>query len=180
LIYLLADPHHPVHYHHMEMALEEACTAYDKAEVPIGAVVVHPERGVIGRGYNQREQLIDPTAHAEMIALTQAAAALRSWRLEGCSLYVTLEPCPMCAGPSYRPVCRLFSMVAQTLKRERVIPSIESPMTPGLTTVVVSWVEYVPTNVPTYYAGFSRNAALKARSDSSFPCHPFRHHVAPW
>ncbi|NBO92370.1 MAG: nucleoside deaminase [Planctomycetia bacterium] len=95
---LLADPHHPVHYHHMEMALEEACTAYNKAEVPIGAVVVHPERGVIGRGYNQREQLIDPTAHAEMIALTQAAAALRSWRLEGCSLYVTLEPCPMCAG----------------------------------------------------------------------------------
>jgi tRNA(adenine34) deaminase len=66
--------------------------------VPIGAVVVSFERGVLGRAHNQREALNDPTAHAEMIAITQAAAALRSWRLEGCALYVTLEPCPMCAG----------------------------------------------------------------------------------
>ncbi|MGL4551250.1 MAG: nucleoside deaminase [Gemmataceae bacterium] len=95
---LFTDPGHPFHHHHMEMALEEARAAYDAAEVPIGAVVVHPERGVIGRGHNQRERLLDPTAHAEMIALTQAAASLRSWRLEMCSLYVTLEPCPMCAG----------------------------------------------------------------------------------
>jgi tRNA(adenine34) deaminase len=99
LLDLLArDPLHPFHAYHMEMALEEARAAFDEEEVPIGAVVVDCERGVIARAHNQREQLVDPTAHAEMIALTQAAAALRSWRLEGCALYVTLEPCPMCAG----------------------------------------------------------------------------------
>jgi tRNA(adenine34) deaminase len=95
---MLRDPRHPFHVLHMEMALEEAQAAYDEEEVPIGAVVVHLEHGVIARAHNQREQLADPTAHAEMIALTQAAAALRSWRLEDCALYVTLEPCPMCAG----------------------------------------------------------------------------------
>src|SRR4029077_7578399 len=67
-------------------------------EVPIGCVIVSLERGVIARAHNQREMLKDPTAHAEMIAITQAAASLRSWRLENCVLYVTLEPCPMCAG----------------------------------------------------------------------------------
>jgi tRNA(adenine34) deaminase len=82
----------------MGLALDEARTAYASAEVPIGAVVVHPEYGVIGRGHNLRERRQDPTAHAEMIALAQAAAVVRSWRLEGCSIYVTLEPCPMCAG----------------------------------------------------------------------------------
>ena len=94
----LSDPGHPFHLHHMEMALEEANIAADEDEVPIGAVVVSPRHGVLGRAHNQREQLKDPTAHAEMIAITQAAQALRSWRLEGCILYVTLEPCPMCAG----------------------------------------------------------------------------------
>jgi tRNA(adenine34) deaminase len=83
---------------HMEMALDEALAAAAADEVPVGAVIVHFERGVVARAHNQREQLLDPTAHAEMIAVTQAAAALRSWRLEGCALYVTLEPCPMCAG----------------------------------------------------------------------------------
>src|SRR5271157_202365 len=82
----------------MEMALEEAAIAADEAEVPVGAVIVSLERGVIARAHNQREVLRDPTAHAEMIAITQAAQALGSWRLEGCILYVTLEPCPMCAG----------------------------------------------------------------------------------
>ncbi len=81
----------------MEMALEEARAALEEKEVPIGAVIVHGEQ-VIARAHNQREQLRDPTAHAEMIAITQAAAALGSWRLEDCALYVTLEPCPMCAG----------------------------------------------------------------------------------
>jgi tRNA(adenine34) deaminase len=94
----LTDPRHPFHVHHMEMALEEAAAAADADEVPVGAVVVSLERGVIARAYNQREALNDPTAHAEMIALTQAAQALGSWRLENCLLYVTLEPCPMCAG----------------------------------------------------------------------------------
>jgi tRNA(adenine34) deaminase len=82
----------------MEMALEEAGIAASEDEVPVGAVVVSLEKGVIGRGHNQREALKDPTAHAEMIAITQAASSLGSWRLEGCLIYVTLEPCPMCAG----------------------------------------------------------------------------------
>jgi tRNA(adenine34) deaminase len=81
----------------MQLALEEAEQAMREDEVPIGAVIVHDGR-VIARAHNQREQLHDPTAHAEMIAITQAAEALGSWRLEGCTLYVTLEPCPMCAG----------------------------------------------------------------------------------
>jgi tRNA(adenine34) deaminase len=81
----------------MRLALQEAEQALAEDEVPIGAVIVHQER-VIASGHNQREQLRDPTAHAEMIAITQAAAALNSWRLEDCTLYVTLEPCPMCAG----------------------------------------------------------------------------------
>jgi tRNA(adenine34) deaminase len=94
-----SDPRHPFHVMHMEMAIEEALIASDEDEVPVGAVIVSLERGeVIARAHNQREQLQDPTAHAEMVAITQAAAALRSWRLEQCILYVTLEPCPMCAG----------------------------------------------------------------------------------
>lgn len=85
------------HERWMRLALDEARAAAEEDEVPVGAIVVANGR-VIGCGHNQREQLSDPTAHAEMIAITQAAATLGSWRLEGCTLYVTLEPCPMCAG----------------------------------------------------------------------------------
>ena len=88
----------PVHLLHMEMALEEAARGVSLDEVPIGAVIVHSEKGVIARAHNQRERLQDPTAHAEMIAITEAARTLGSWRLEEAVLYVTLEPCPMCAG----------------------------------------------------------------------------------
>ena len=95
---LLSDPRHPFHTAHMEMAIEEAHIAADEDEVPIGCVIVSQEKGVIARAHNQRETLNDPTGHAEMIAITQAASALQSWRLENCILYVTLEPCPMCAG----------------------------------------------------------------------------------
>ena len=94
----LTDPGHPFHLHHMELALDEAAAAAAEDEVPVGAVIVSFERGVIARARNQRERLLDPTAHAEMIAITQAAQALQSWRLDQCVLYVTLEPCPMCAG----------------------------------------------------------------------------------
>jgi tRNA(adenine34) deaminase len=94
----LLDPRHPFHVMHMEMALEEARLAALEDEVPVGAVIVSLSGGVLARAHNQREQLKDPTAHAEVIAITQAAAALGSWRLENCVLYVTLEPCPMCAG----------------------------------------------------------------------------------
>jgi tRNA(adenine34) deaminase len=88
---------------YMRQALREAEAALAEDEVPIGAVIVYEEpAGGIGRviaaAHNQREQLRDPTAHAEMIAITQAAQALSNWRLERCTLYVTLEPCPMCAG----------------------------------------------------------------------------------
>jgi tRNA(adenine34) deaminase len=82
---------------YMQMALTEAHAAEMEGEVPVGAVIVHQDR-VIASAHNQREQLHDPTAHAEMIAITQAAESLSSWRLEGCRMYVTLEPCPMCAG----------------------------------------------------------------------------------
>ena len=81
----------------MGEALKEAEKALEAGEVPVGAVIVHRGR-IIARAHNQRETLRDPTAHAEMIALTQAASALDRWRLTGCTLYVTLEPCTMCAG----------------------------------------------------------------------------------
>ena len=93
---LTPDPTSP-HEAFMRLALEEAEAALAEDEVPVGAVIVYEGR-VIARAHNQREQLRDPTAHAEMIAITQAAEARRSWRLDGCTLYVTLEPCPMCAG----------------------------------------------------------------------------------
>lgn len=88
---------HSIHEHFMRRAIELGMMAYDQEEVPVGALIVHEGR-IIGEGYNQRETLKDPTAHAEMLAITQAAAARNSWRLLDCTLYVTLEPCPMCAG----------------------------------------------------------------------------------
>jgi tRNA(adenine34) deaminase len=94
----LNDVRNPLHVHHMEMALEEAGAGAAADEVPVGCVIVSFERGIVGRAHNQREVLQDPTAHAEMLAITQAAQALGSWRLENCALYVTLEPCAMCAG----------------------------------------------------------------------------------
>jgi len=84
--------------YYMRLALQEAEAAAEEDEVPVGAVIVHPERRVIASDHNRREQLRDPTAHAEMLAITQAAEALGSWRLDDCTLFVTLEPCPMCAG----------------------------------------------------------------------------------
>jgi tRNA(adenine34) deaminase len=78
-------------------ALRIAEAALEHDEVPVGCLIVHDGR-IVGRAHNQREMLQDPTAHAEMIAITQAAEALGSWRLTGCTLYVTLEPCAMCAG----------------------------------------------------------------------------------
>lgn len=85
------------HQRFMELALQEARIADQEDEVPVGAVIVHAGR-LVASAHNQREALKDPTAHAEMVAITQAAEALQSWRLEDCVLYVTLEPCPMCAG----------------------------------------------------------------------------------
>ncbi len=81
----------------MNAALQEAEKAFYVQEIPVGAVVIK-NNIIIGRGYNQCESLHDPTAHAEIIAITSSANTLKDWRLEGCSLYVTKEPCPMCAG----------------------------------------------------------------------------------
>jgi tRNA(adenine34) deaminase len=86
-----------VYSYFMKEALEEAKKAYELDEVPIGAVVVKDGK-IIGRGHNSRERKQDPTLHAEIIAIRQAAAELGSWRLTDCELYVTIEPCPMCAG----------------------------------------------------------------------------------
>lgn len=83
--------------HFMRLALDQAVAAFEADEVPVGAIIVKEGR-ILGVGFNQRETLKDPTAHAEMIAITQAANALGDWRLQGCTLYVTLEPCTMCAG----------------------------------------------------------------------------------
>ncbi len=82
----------------MCLALEEARAALDHADVPVGAVVVDARGDVVARAHNERELLQDPSAHAEMLALRRASAALGSWRLAGCTLVVTLEPCTMCAG----------------------------------------------------------------------------------
>ncbi len=82
----------------MRDALDEARAALDHDDVPVGAVVVAHDGTELARGHNRREQRADPTAHAELEALRAAAAALGSWRLDGCTLVVTLEPCAMCAG----------------------------------------------------------------------------------
>jgi tRNA(adenine34) deaminase len=82
----------------MRLALDEARQAPPTGDVPVGAVVVDADGAVLGRGRNSREARADPTAHAEILALREAAARLGSWRLDGCTLVVTLEPCTMCAG----------------------------------------------------------------------------------
>ena len=86
-----------VHQRWMSQAIQQAHKAIQIDEVPIDAVIIHNNQ-VIGRGYNQREHLHDPTAHAEILAITAASNTLEDWRLNDCTLYVTKEPCPMCAG----------------------------------------------------------------------------------
>ena len=81
----------------MKEALKEAAKAYSIYEVPVGAIIVHKDK-IIARAYNKRESLKDPTAHGEIIAIKEASQYLDSWRLMDCTLYVTLEPCAMCAG----------------------------------------------------------------------------------
>jgi tRNA(adenine34) deaminase len=89
------DKKEPLHF--MQAAHQEALKALDEGEVPVGAVI-EKNSSIIGRGYNRIEKLCDATAHAEIIAVTAAAAGLSTWRLDGCTLYVTLEPCIMCLG----------------------------------------------------------------------------------
>ena len=86
-----------IHIKFMKEALKEAKKAYEKDEVPIGCVIVKDNK-IIARGHNLRETTFDPTAHAEIVAIRKATKKLKSWRLEDCDIYVTLEPCAMCAG----------------------------------------------------------------------------------
>ncbi|WP_269045745.1 tRNA adenosine(34) deaminase TadA [Paenarthrobacter sp. Z7-10] len=86
------------HREWMQLALSQARLALATSDVPIGAVVVGPDGNILGFGRNEREASSDPTAHAEVVAIREAAKAMGSWRLEGCTLIVTLEPCAMCAG----------------------------------------------------------------------------------
>ena len=90
-------PSRKTHSAWMNEALRLAGKAYREGEIPVGAVIVQKNK-IIGRGYNQRERLKDPTAHAEILAITAAPGTLEDWRLTDCTLYVTKEPCPMCAG----------------------------------------------------------------------------------
>ncbi len=83
---------------YMDLALELARKAYDAGEIPVGCVITDASGKVIGRGYNTREETHDATQHAEMEAIREACRSVGDWRLSGCTLYVTLEPCPMCAG----------------------------------------------------------------------------------
>ncbi|WP_242908817.1 tRNA adenosine(34) deaminase TadA [Actinomadura terrae] len=82
----------------MRRALDEARLAFDTGEIPVGAVVLDAAGEIIGTGHNDRERTADPTGHAEIVAMRRAASALGTWRLSGCTLVVTLEPCTMCAG----------------------------------------------------------------------------------
>ena len=82
----------------MRLALEQARRAAAQGEVPVGAVIYHRDQKILAMAHNRRETDADPTAHAEMLAMRQAAAKLGTWRLDGCTIAVTLEPCPMCAG----------------------------------------------------------------------------------
>jgi len=85
------------HEYYMQQAIAEANKALERDEVPVGAIIVF-DNSIIAKAHNQREMLLDPTAHAEMIAITQASAYLQNWRLSDTTVYVTLEPCAMCAG----------------------------------------------------------------------------------
>ena len=96
---VLSDaPALPEHQRWMRLALDEARAAAGEGEVPIGAVVIEPAGRVIGAGHNMRERHHDPSAHAEVLAIRAAAQQLGTWRLQGCTLVVTVEPCLMCAG----------------------------------------------------------------------------------
>ena len=82
---------------YMDIAIEEAYKAFNNGEIPIGAVIVK-NGNIIGKGYNKKEKFNDPTCHAEILAIKESCKSIGDWRLNGCELYVTLEPCPMCAG----------------------------------------------------------------------------------
>jgi tRNA(adenine34) deaminase len=122
----------------MEVALAEASLATTHGDVPVGAVVVRDGRE-LGRGRNRRELDGDPTAHAEVVALREAAAALGTWRLDGCTLYVTLEPCTMCAGAIVQSRIERLVFGADDPKAGAVVSlfdAVRDPRLPHVTQVV--------------------------------------------
>ena len=150
----------------MRAAITEAFAAREDGEVPIGAVVVRDGR-VIGRGCNQRETLNDPTAHAEMIALTAAAAHLGNWRLENCTLYVTLEPCAMCAERSCWRGLRVWSSGRRTQRPARACHSTTSPPTFGSIIKSPSRTECSATNAGPCSQSSSPGSGRWGRSDTN-------------
>ncbi len=136
--WLVDDPH----LRHMQMALGEAEQARREGEVPVGVVIVHRERGIIGRAHNECERLRDATAHAEVLALGQASEALGSWRLEETTLYATLEPCPMCAGALIQARVPRLVFGARDTKGGAVV-SVTRLLEPGLFNHDVKWEEGV-------------------------------------
>ena len=117
--------------HFMALALQEAGNALEIDEVPIGTVIVYEQKKVIGRGFNMVERLCDPTAHAEMQAITAATSFLNSKFLHGCTVYSSLEPCPMCAGALYlaRPDRLVFAAKDPKRGYSEISPSLVHPKT---------------------------------------------------
>ena len=123
----------------MADALAEAALALEHDDVPVGAVVVAVDGRIVGRGHNRREVDGDPTAHAEIVAIRAAAKALGSWRLDGCTLYVTLEPCTMCAGAIVQSRIATLVYGADDAKAGAVVSlfdTVRDPRLPHTPTVV--------------------------------------------
>ena len=115
----------------MGAALRLAAEAADQGEVPVGAVIVR-DGLIVGQGFDEREARDDPTAHAEIIAIREAAARLQSWRLEGCTLFVTLEPCTMCMGAIINSRLDMLVYGAASPKSGAVESVLELARVPGL------------------------------------------------
>ncbi len=123
----------------MRLALREAREAGEAGEVPVGAVIIHPERGLVARSSNRKEALRDASAHAEILAIGQASAALEDWRLERCTIYVTLEPCAMCTGAIIQ--ARLPRLVFGAYDpKAGAVDSVVQLLEPGLFSHEVAWV----------------------------------------
>jgi len=134
-----AHEQHAQHAQHMREALHEASRALEHDDVPVGAVVIDPAGRIIGRGHNLREVDGDPTAHAEVVAIREAAATLGGWRLDGCTLYVTLEPCTMCAGALVQARVATLVYGADDAKAGAVVSlfdTVRDPRLPHTPTVV--------------------------------------------
>lgn len=144
----------------MQLALAEAQLAWEAGEVPIGAVVVDAAGVLIGRGHNQPIATQDPTAHAEIVALRQAAARVGNYRLPGSTLYVTIEPCIMCVGAMLQArIHRLVFGATDPKGGGRWSPSSGWPMTPGSTTGSMSLAAWRRRRLAPYSRSFSGNAA---------------------